>query len=179
MIYGHTYDKRLTTLRRNRRRGSSTLAVRCMVLACALAGALLTAGPASAFSRGFKLHNLSKHDLKLESAKPVPKTTCFGAIARGICVPDHYGFAFEGRPKDGDVLKPGGLPQEWELKWAFHLVELTRVQYAAVLTYKVEGTGGTVEYVIQTTPTTNDSGCKVIGAHVGSCTAGGLNLTFK
>jgi hypothetical protein len=47
------------------------------------------------------------------------------------------------------------------------------------LTYKIEGTDGTVEYVIATTPTANDSECKVIPAHLARCSAAGLKLTFS
>ncbi len=145
------------------------------VLACAAAGALVTAGPASAASRGFMLHNHSGHSLRLESATRLPNVICNSTL----CVPTHYPMAFEGRPHDGAVLNPGGPPHDWELKYGFNLVLLHETQYAAKLTYKVVGTDGTVEYTIETTPTTNDSACKVIPAQVGQCTARGLALTFK
>jgi hypothetical protein len=145
------------------------------VLACAVAGALLTAGPASAASRGFMLHNNSRHPLQVESASQVPSVICNAVL----CVPTHYPIAFEGRPKDGAVLEPGASPQDWELKYGFDLVLLNETQYAAKLTYKIQGTSGTVEYTIVTTPTTNDSACKVIPADVGHCTAEGLKLTFR
>jgi hypothetical protein len=150
---------------------TGTLAI---LLTCAVAGALLTAGPASAASRGFKLHNHSKHALRLEHATQLPRVLCNSVL----CVPTHYPIDFEGRPHDGAVLHPGGS-HAWELKYGFNLILLHETQYAAVLKYKIEGTDGTVEYTIQTTPTSNDSACKVVPAHVGHCTAGGLALTFK
>jgi hypothetical protein len=64
-------------------------------------------------------------------------------------------------------------------KYGFDLVNLFAIQYAAKLTYKIHGTDGVVEYVIATTPTTNDSECKVVPAHVGRCTGEGLKLTFS
>jgi hypothetical protein len=176
MTYTHADERRLTTRRHNRPRGSLALGVGCtLAVACALAGALLTAAPASAHSRAFVLHNLSKHYLQLDSAKPVPRTSC----AQFRC-PANYGFEFEGRPSDGAVVEPGGVSESWELKYEFSpdLFGFD-VLYAALLTYKVEGTGGTVEYVIERKSYTNDSFCKVIGANVGSCTAEGLKLTFK
>ena len=146
------------------------------VLACAVAGALLTAGPASAASRGFMLHNNSRHPLQVESASQVPSVICNAVL----CVPTHYPIAFEGRsPKDRSRVEPGASPQDWELKYGFDLVLLNETQYAAKLTYKIQGTSGTVEYTIVTTPTTNDSACKVIPADVGHCTAEGLKLTFQ
>jgi hypothetical protein len=149
------------------------MAASATLLACVLAAALLAAGPASAASRGFRLHNHSRHALRLESAGHLPRVICNTTL----CVPTHYPVAFEGRPHDGAVLHPGGT-HAWELKYGFSLI-LHETQYAAVLRYKIEGTDGTVEYTIQTTPTTNDSACKVVPAHVGHCTAGGLQLSFR
>lgn len=149
------------------------------LLACAVAGALLTAGPATAASRGFRLHNNSRHALRLESATHVPRVICGPGSSSIHCVPAHYPMQFEGRPGNGAVLKPGGPPQAWELKYSFDLVHLLTIQFAAKLTYKIEGTDGTVEYVIATTPTTSDSECRVIPAHVGRCTGDGLKLTFS
>ena len=94
------------------------------------------------------------------------------------CVPAYYDMAFEGRPADGAVLNPGGPAQVWELKYGFDLFSLATIQYAAKLTYKIAGTDGTLEYVIATTPTSNDSECKVIPAHLGRCSAEGLTLRF-
>ncbi len=147
------------------------------LLACAVAGALLTAGPATAASRGFRLHNNSRHALRVESATPVPR--CPGSNSHH-CVPAHYAMGFEGRPGNGGVLKPGAPPHDWELKYQFNLDQqpLT-IQFAALLTYKIEGTDGTVQYVIATTAFTNDSECRVIPAHVGRCTGDGLKLTFS
>lgn len=152
------------------------------VLACAVAGALPTAGPATAASRGFRLHNNSRHALRLESATSVPRG-CGPGSSSHHCVPTgspaHYSMGFEGRPGNGAVLKPGGPPHVWELKYSFDLLNLVAIQWAAKLTYKIKGTDGTVQYVIATTPTTNDSECKVIPAHVGRCTGDGLKLTFS
>jgi hypothetical protein len=139
-----------------------------------MAGALLAAGPASAASRGFTLHNNGSHPLRLESATHVPRVLCIA----DRCVPTYYPIDFEGRPANGAVLKSGAPPQHWELKYGFSLI-LTEIQYAAKLTYKIEGTDGTVEYVIATTPTANDSECKVIPAHLARCSAAGLKLTFS
>lgn len=144
-----------------------------LLLACVMATALLTAGPASAASRGFKIHNNSRHALRLETAKAVPTYTC---INLALCVPNHYPMAFEGRPHDGAVMNPGNT-QVWELKYGFSL--LGGVQYAANAWYKVEGTPGTVEYTLETWSTSNESACKVIPADVGHCTAEGLHLTFR
>ena len=110
----------------------------------------------------------------MESATQLPSVICNSVL----CVPTHYPIAFEGRPQDGAVLDPGALPHDWELKYGFSFIP-HETQYAAVLTYKIVGTDGTVEYTILTTPTTNDSACKVIPAHVGHCTAHGLTLTFR
>jgi hypothetical protein len=149
------------------------------VAACVAAGTtLLQTGVAGAASRGFRLHNDSRHALRLQSAVHVPRLIC-GPATRGVhCVPAHYPMEFEGRPSVGAVLAPGGAPHAWELKYGFDLVHLLTIQYAAELTYRIEGTGATVSYVIATTPTTNDSECKVVPAHDGRCTAEGLKLTF-
>lgn len=156
-----------------RRATRERMAAAGTLLACVLAGALLAAGPASAASRGFRLHNQSTHALQLETASQLPRVLCNSVL----CVPTHYPIDFEGRPHDGAVLQPGGT-HAWELKYGFSLI-LHETQYAAVLRYKIVGTGGTVEYTIQTTPTANDSACKVIPAQVGVCTAGGLALSFR
>jgi hypothetical protein len=167
------------TTRRQVRRARKGIGASATVLACAVAGALLIqTGVASAASRGFRLHNNSRHALQLESATHVPRIICVPGSTSPHCVPAHYPMAFEGRPADGAVLKPGEPPHAWELKYSFDLGHLLTIQYAAKLTYKIEGTVGTVEYVIATTPTTNNSECKVIPAHVGRCTGEGLKLTF-
>lgn len=62
--------------RTNAHRGNRSGGVLATVIGCVLAAALLTAGPASAASRGFKLHNESNHALTLEAAKPVPTYVC-------------------------------------------------------------------------------------------------------
>jgi hypothetical protein len=143
-----------------------------LVLTCAVAGALLIAGPASAASRGFKIHNNSSHALHLEAVKRVPTYVCANP---GLCVPTHYKMDFEGRPADGTVLHPGH-ENVFELKYGFSL--LGGVQYAANIWYKIAGNGGTVEYTIEVYSTANESACKVTPAHAGRCTAEGTKLTF-
>jgi hypothetical protein len=137
-----------------------------------LAGALLTSGPASAASRGFKIHNNSSHALHLETAKRVPTYVC---PSPSVCVPTHYPMDFEGRPADGSVLNPGGV-HTWELKYGFSF--FGGVQYAANLWYRIAGTGGTVEYTIEVYSTANESSCRVTPASAGRCTAEGTKLTF-
>jgi hypothetical protein len=149
------------------------------LLGCIVAGALLLqTGVASAASRGFSLRNSSGHALRLESVTRLPRVICGPGTSGVNCVPAHYDMAFEGRPADGAVLKPGGPAQVWELKYGFDLLSPLTIQYAAKLTYKVEGTDGTVEYVITTTPSTNDSECTVIPARIGKCRGEGLKLIF-
>jgi hypothetical protein len=138
-----------------------------VLLACAATAALFTAGPASAASRGYRLHNNSSHDLKLEAAKPLPGFVCNASI----CVDTGQPMAFEGRPANGSVLAPGAV-HAWELKYSFGYT------YAAQLKYDIVG-GGTVEYTIETSTYTNNSACKVVPASAGTCIAHGLSLTFK
>jgi hypothetical protein len=153
-----------------------------MALACVLAGALLTAGSASAASRGFKLHNTSSHALRLEAARRVPTFVC---VDPSRCVPTHYPMEFEGRPGNGAVLHPAKVQDGvlvvhthvWELKYGFS--PLGGVQYAANLWYKIAGTGASVEYTIETWSTSNESSCKIIGTSHFTCTAEGTKLTFR
>jgi hypothetical protein len=144
-----------------------------ILLACVLAGALLAAGPASAASRGFTLHNQSGRVLRLEGARRVPTFVC-GDISR--CVAIHYPMDFEGRPLDGSLMHPGNT-QTWELKYGFSFTG--GVQYAANLWYTIEGTNDSVEYTIQTYSTANESACKINGSTQFTCTAEGTKLTFK
>jgi hypothetical protein len=160
--------ERVNTNPDNRVRG-----VLAMVTGCVLGAVLVTAGPASAASRGFKLHNESNHALTLEAAKPVPAYKC---LDLRLCVPTHNPMDFEGRPANGAVLDPGHTHQ-WELKYGFSLNG--GVQYAADLWYKISGTSGTVEYTIETWSTSNESACRVHGAAHFTCTAAGTKLTFK
>lgn len=143
-----------------------------ILLTCITAGALLTAGPAGAASRGFTVHNQSSHALHLEAVKPVPSFTC---VNLALCVPTHYSMDFEGRPANGSVLQPGHT-QRFELKYGFSL--LGGVQYAANLWYKIGNTGHNVEYTIETWSTSNESACRVHPANAGRCTAEGTKLTF-
>jgi hypothetical protein len=155
---------------RNRKRRAGSVAV---LLAVVAALGLLSAGPASAASRGFKLKNTSNVDLKLEAAKPVPTVLCASTVR---CVETKYPMDFEGRPDNGSILKPGAT-QQWELKYGFS--PNGGVQYAADLWYDIEGTNATVEYKIEVYSTTNESSCKVHGSSKYSCSAAGTNLTFK
>ena len=153
-------------------RAKALRTVMAIVSGCVLAGALLTAAPASAASRGFKVHNDSSLALHLEAAKRVPTYVCPNP---SVCVPTHYRMDFEGRPADGAVLVPGRV-HNWELKYGFSL--LGGVQYAANLWYRIAANGGTVEYTIQVYSTSNESSCKVTPASAGRCTAAGTKLTF-
>jgi hypothetical protein len=142
--------------------------------ACVLSSAVLSAGPASAASRGFTLTNESTATLRLEGVSHIHHTLCgqFGCVSN---VP--YPLEFEGRPHSGSEINPGET-QRWELKYGFS-INLNEVQYAARLTYKIEHTNAKVEYTIETTPTSNNSTCEVIPASAGQCTATGLALTFR
>jgi hypothetical protein len=155
---------------RNTKRRAGSVAV---LLAVVAALGLLSAGPASAASRGFRLHNTSKVALKLEAAKPVPTVVCGGI---GHCATTHYPMDFEGRPANGSEIESGAW-ENWELKYGFS--PFGGVQYAADLWYGIEGTNATVEYRIEVYSTTNESSCKVHGTSKYSCTAAGTKLTFK
>jgi hypothetical protein len=155
---------------RTTKRRAGSVAV---LLAVVAALGLLSAGPASAASRGFKLHNTSKADLKLEAAKPVPTVLCANV---GRCVETKYPMDFEGRPDNGSTLKPNAT-HTWELKYGFSI--FGGVQYAAELWYDIEGTNAKVEYRIEVYPTSNESSCKVHGTSKYTCSAAGTNLTFK
>ena len=166
------------TGRRQRVLGNST-SRGVLALGCVLAGALLTAGPASAASRGFRIFNDSRYPLKLVSATKVEKEIRNPVIH---VVPDTP-IGFEGRPADGSVLAPGAT-QRWELKHS------SGGQYAAVLTYDIVGTSspyaplpGHLKVIIQTTPLSNNSDCVVRTSTGGlGCDAepfmGGRKITF-
>lgn len=149
------------------------MAASTTLLACVLAGALLAAGPASASSRGFRLYNRGRSDLRLESVSTLPMYVCDPTL----CVPNHFRIGFEGRPHIGAVLHPHET-HAWELKWGYPDISHW-TQYAAVLKYQIVGTDDTVEYTIETTPLQNNSACKVIPANAGYCFAAGLNLSFE
>jgi hypothetical protein len=145
-----------------------------ITLVCAVAGVLAIAGPANAASRGYQLHNMSRHSLKVESVKPIPVNMCSPHLT--FCVPTHFEMEFEGRPDVGDVLHrgSGSGPHVWDLKWYLGYT------YAARLTYAIEGMkDATVEYTIETSTYSNNSTCKVIPASAGHCSAEGLLLQFK
>jgi hypothetical protein len=138
-----------------------------VLLACLVLGALFFAGPASAFSRGFRLTNNSDKTLTLIGASRVPARLCNGLH----CVQSHHPMQFEGRPKDGSTLKPGAV-DVWELQY------LPFEIYGAILKYEVGNQLGVAQYTIETGTFGNDSSCKVtLGA--GKCSAGGLGLGFN
>lgn len=146
-------------MNRSRKQGMG-LAV---VLALAVAGAMLTvtAGTAEAASRGYRLYNLSSHQLVLDRVIQVPIPGRNNAV---------YSMEFEGRPPAGSVLEPGGEPHAWELK------RDSLETYAAYLIYKIVGTDDVFRAQIVTTPFSNTSTC-TIPAEIGTCTAEGLTIT--
>jgi hypothetical protein len=145
--------------------------VSAVLLACLVLAALFFAGPASAYSRGFRLTNTGDETLTLVSASKIPAKLCNGYH----CVQSHHPMSFEGRPKDGSTLKPGQV-DVWELQ------SLPFEIYGAILKYEVaDHLGhhlGIVEYTIKTSTLSNDSSCKVTPG-AGKCTAGGLGLSFN
>jgi hypothetical protein len=158
-----------------------------LVLGCVLAGALLTAGPASAASRGFMVRNLSRTPITVAgwraldhiecipvlAPNPITKIPGFtGQVKCGPPVPYPIDFS-EGRPSVGDRLVPGAR-QSWELKYWFSI--FGGVQYAAIVVYNIPG--GVLEYRLRVYSTSNESECKVLGTSSFTCTAEGLNLTF-
>jgi hypothetical protein len=142
-----------------------------VLLTCLVLGALFFAGPASAYSRGFRLTNTGDKTLTLVGASRVPAKLCNGFH----CVQSHHPMQFEGRPKDGSTVKPGGV-DVWELQY------LPFEIYGAILKYEVADHHGhhlgIVEYTIETSTSSNDSSCKVTPG-AGKCSAGGLGLSFN
>lgn len=132
------------------------------IVACVLMGVLWAAGPASASSRGYLIHNYTDHDLRVVGATSVPADP-------GV----FYHFGFEGRPHDGTVLKSREGVQDWQLKYEFGR------SYAARLLYKIHGTDGSVAFRIQTSTTSNDSTCEITGVSGYFCTAEGLVLSVR
>ena len=139
------------------------------VTACALSAGLMTAAPASAESRGFTVTNNSSATLRLEGLQHVD---CDSYI---LCPYGNYPMEFEGKPHAGTEIAPKGS-QRFELKYRFSFLHM--IQYAAQLTYKIEKTNAKLEVWIETTPSSNNSRCEVVPASAGSCTAGGLGITF-
>ncbi len=158
------------------------IGVSAVLLMSALVGALITAAPASAYSRGFVVKNNGNQTLTLEAVKPVTGEFCtISGVEHNTCI--HYEYAdypiaFEGRPGNGSTLRPG-TSARFELKWGGNLTSAGDPQYQADLLYKIGTTGHTVEYRIQTYITANESFCKVSAPTAGSCTAASLDLTFK
>src|SRR5947209_18350200 len=171
-----------------RRRGNNaSRGVLPLVLGCVLAGALLTAGPASAASRGFIVRNVSRQPITVAGWRAIDHIECIGVLAPnpitkipgftgqvkcGPPVPYPIDFS-EGRPSVGDRLVPGAT-QHWALKYWFSI--FGGVQYAAIVVYNIPG--GVVEYRLRVYSTSNESECKVIGTSSFTCTAEGLKLTF-
>jgi Pentapeptide repeats (8 copies) len=135
----------------------------CVVaVVLALVGVLSIAGTAGAASRGFVVHNYSGRDVRVVGATPLPYD------------PDvFFHFGFEGRPEDGSVMKPISGVQDWQLKYQFGR------HHGAVVSYKILGTEGTVEFTIQTASFSDDSTCKVHGTSAYWCTARGLALSVR
>ncbi|HYC82764.1 MAG TPA: hypothetical protein VEB65_13300 [Solirubrobacterales bacterium] len=145
-----------------------------ILLGLVLTGSLLlSAGPASAASRGFKLENKSSLNLQLVAAKPVPAYKC---IDPGRCIPTNHPMDFEGRPANGSMLNAGGT-DVWELKYNFSLIG--GVQYAADLWYRILGTDDQVHYRIEVYSTSNESYCDIVGTKKYGCVAEGTRLEFK
>jgi hypothetical protein len=136
------------------------------ILACLALAALCFADTAGAYSRGFRVKNNSDQTLTLIGASKIPARLCNGPH----CVNTHHPMSFEGRPKDGSTLKPGGV-DGWELSY------LPGEKYGAILKYEIGDHLGVVEYTIETSTFSNDSSCKVTPG-AGKCSAGGLQLGF-
>jgi hypothetical protein len=156
------------------RRYMVSLGALAILLACGLAAALLTAGPASPASRGFKVENNSSRDLQLVKVERVPTVVCVNPNIR--CVGSEHDMAFEGRPADGAVLSPGRSHQ-WELKYSWS--PIGGVQYAANLWYRIEGTDDLAQYTIYTYPYSNESFCNIRGTAKFGCGAAGTKLEFR
>ena len=131
-------------------------------VACVLVGVLWMAGSASASSRGFLVYNYADRALRVERVSSVPADP-------GV----FYHFGFEGRPADGAVLGAKDDVQDWQLKYEFGR------SYAARVVYKIDGTGGTVAFRIQSSTLSNDSTCEVTGTTGYFCTAEGLVLSVR
>jgi hypothetical protein len=121
--------------RGERRRDGCRSAV--AIVACVLAGALLTAGPASAASRRWTVRNESTRVLQLESVTPWRENA----------------MAFEGRAHDGSFLI-SQREDHFELKYG--------ADYQAVLEYKDVRSGVSVEYWIRNALDFADSRCRFL-----------------
>jgi hypothetical protein len=127
--------------------GRTTFRTCAAVLGCALVG-LVLAGPAAATSRSFTIVNLSSHALELETVKGLS-----------------YHFGFEGRPRDGERLMPGGV-HDWELQDGWTVGTLwTGVEVG----YRVVGEGAAFRAQLWLDGLYVNSWC---GMDYGSCTAG-------
>jgi hypothetical protein len=89
-------------------------AISAVVAGCVLAGALATAGPASAASRRWTVLNHNPY-LKLELVSATPW--------------EDNPFGFEGRPDKGSEIAPDGGRQHFELKYG--------ANYQALLKYRI------------------------------------------
>ncbi len=162
-----------------------------VLLVSVVASGLLTAGQASAASRGFKLHNESRDVLTLLDVLPVEYLKCKFVPrprpevgSREECTKHAYPVGFEGRPPDNAQLYPHSV-HDWELKYSFNVAG--GVQYAAYLFYKImdRQTGekrGYVVYNIETWSYSNESSCNFTTPQAALqfiCTAQGTKLTLK
>jgi hypothetical protein len=96
------------------RRRSLSGAISAIVAGCLLAGALVTAGPASAASRRWTVLNHNPY-LKLELVSVTPW--------------EDNPFGFEGRPDKGSEIAPDGGRQHFELQYG--------ANYQALLKYRI------------------------------------------
>jgi opacity protein-like surface antigen len=149
--------------------------------ACAIAVLLASqAGPANAATRGFKVTNESKQELRVVGGSPIPRVLCYGLDAEDFqCRQAYWPYGLEDHPEPGTALRSGET-QSWELKYYYNVSDLFGIDYnyQAKVTYRV-GADGKFEATIKTSNYTNDSECEVIPKRLGRCTAAGRNITFK
>ena len=162
------------TGRRQRVLGNST-SRRVLALGCVLAGALLTAGPASAASRGSSSKRQRSHPPrgKRESS---PGEFCLVApppLGRS-CTPGPPYRSILKASRDGQLFPPNFLPRLGAQIRLYHLVRGT-------VEVQILGTDGFVEYAILNWAFTGitESKCEVVPSSAGHCTAEGLKLTFQ
>ena len=124
------------------RRKSLSGAISAVVAGCLVAGALATAGPASAASRKWTVHN---------------RASCDHLVLESVTAWKDNPMEFEGRAHDGSWLLPDGN-DHFELKYG--------ANYQAVLKYSIGRSGGTVEFWIKNALDFADSRCRFItGSH--------------
>jgi hypothetical protein len=171
-------------LRQNGRASLTAARTRTRTIVFAFAVAALLgsqAGVASAATRGFKVKNDSKVDLRVISADAVPTVLCGGPDAESFqCIPAAFPYSLEARPPDGAVLRPGG-EHDWEMSYWYNPGDLfgAEYHYAAKLNYQIGNGTGKFEATIKDSNYSNDSECKVIPKSLGTCTAEGRSIAFK